>query len=307
MLLGSAATQDVFGGHRREEGSDSMSDIWTEIETECPEWFHSIELEPGRFTPGRKTPAVLDWELAQLRLPDLHGKSVLDIGAYDGFFSFAAEKLGASRVVALDHYMWSTDMASYMSDWRETKRTGQPLPAPHESRHWRPRELPGRKPFDLARRALGSHVEPVVGDFMTMDLAALGQFDVVLFLGVLYHLEDPLGAVRRLRSVTAPGGLAIIETESMEIPLLGSRAVCEFFPGQELNNDPSNWWSPNAGAIAGMCRAAGFREAVAFKIRNPSLRARIRKSVPVTYLRGCLRGKFGLPVMRGRVFAHARG
>lgn len=284
-----------------------MGEILTEIENECPEWFHSIELEPGIFTPGRKSPAVLEWELSQLRLPDLHGKSVLDIGAYDGFFSFAAERLGASRVVALDHYVWSTDMAGYMTDWRETKRTGQPLPPPHESRHWRPEEMPGRKSFDLARRALGSRVEPVVGDFMTMDLAGLGRFDIVLFLGVLYHLEDPFGAVRRLRSVTSPGGLAVVETESMEIPLLGNRAVCEFFPGGELNNDPSNWWSPNARAIEGLCRAAGFKDVVTFKGSEHSLRGRLRRNAAAAYVRGCLRGRFGLPLMRSRVFAHAHG
>lgn len=274
---------------------------------ECPEWFHSIELEPGMITPGRKSPATLQQELKLMRLPDLRGKSVLDIGAYDGYFSFAAEKLGASRVVALDHYVWSTDMAAYMNDWRESKRTGQPLPPPHESRHWRPETMPGRKPFDLARRALGSHVEPIVGDFMTMDLGELGEFDVVFFLGILYHLEDPFGAVRKLRSVTSPGGLAVIETESMEIPLLGNRACCEFFPGLELNNDPSNWWSPNARAIEGFCRAAGFRETVAFRERAPSKLGRLRRSPLAAYVKGCSRGKFGLPTMRGRVFAHARG
>ncbi len=118
---------------------------------DCPEWYHTIELAPGVYTPGRAP--IEHWEalLRSLQLPDLHGKSVLDIGAYDGFFSFAAERLGAARVVALDHYVWSADMTEYMKDWRESKRTGGPLPAPHESCHWRPDELPGRRPFDSAR------------------------------------------------------------------------------------------------------------------------------------------------------------
>ena len=128
-----------------------------------------------------------------LQLPDLHGKSVLDIGAYDGFFSFSVERLGAARVVALDHYVWSIDMVEYLKDWRESKRSGAPLPAPHESRHWHPDELPGRRPFDSARELLGSKVEPIVGDFMRMDLTELGQFDVVLYLGILYHMEEPRG------------------------------------------------------------------------------------------------------------------
>jgi tRNA (mo5U34)-methyltransferase len=225
-----------------------------------PEWYHSIELAPGIVTPGRAPLEHWEWSSSALQLPDLHGKSVLDIGAYDGFFSFAAERLGAARVVALDHYVWSTDMAEYMKEWRESRRTGAPLPAPHESRHWHPAELPGRRPFDAARELLGSKVEPVVGDYMTMNLSELGRFDVVLFLGVLYHMEEPLNAMRRVASVTAPGGLAVIETEAMEIPGLEDRSICEFFPGKELNNDPSNWWAPNAKAIEGLCHAAGFRE-----------------------------------------------
>jgi tRNA (mo5U34)-methyltransferase len=224
-----------------------------------PEWYHSIELAPGVVTPGRVSLAEWKTKLAALQLPDLRGKSVLDIGAYDGFFAFAAEQLGAARVVALDHYVWSVDMVGYMQDWRAAQAQGQTIPAPHKTRHWQPEALPGRRPFDAVRAHLGSKVEPIVGDFMTMDLAALGKFDVVLFLGVLYHLENPLLALQKVAQLTGqPGGLAVIETEAMEIPGLGGRAVCEFFPGQELNHDESNWWAPNAAALTGMGQVAGF-------------------------------------------------
>lgn len=273
-----------------------------EVLAECPEWFHSIELAPGVVTPGRKSTGFLEQELARMSLPDLVGKSVLDVGAYDGFFSFAAERLGASRVVALDHYVWSTDMAAYLEDWRESRQTGRALPPPHLSRHFRPAELPGRKPFDLARRALGSKVEPVVADFMSADLSALGTFDVVLFMGVLYHLEEPLTAVRRLRSVTAPGGLAVIETEAIAAMGLEGRACCEFFPGAELNNDPSNWWSPNARALEGMLRAAGFPEVAILKDESDPHTWDLVKAL----VKGCLKGRFVLPVLRYRAFAHAR-
>ena len=63
-----------------------------------PFWCHSIDLGMGVVTPGIKTPAALRKELASLRLPNLRGKSVLDVGAWDGFYSFTAERLGASRV-----------------------------------------------------------------------------------------------------------------------------------------------------------------------------------------------------------------
>ncbi len=223
-----------------------------------PEWYHSIELAPGVVTPGRSPLAFWQEELHALRLPDLVGKTVLDIGAYDGFFSFAAERLGAARVVALDHYAWSADMAAYMRDWRSAKRAGRSIPSPHLTEHWRPAELPGRRPFDAAHKVLNSRVEPVVKDFMAPDVAAIGAFDIVIFLGVLYHLEEPLAAIRRVFELTAPGGLCVIETEAMEIPGSGSRALFEFFPSDELHRDASNWWAPNAAAMRGLCRAAGF-------------------------------------------------
>jgi tRNA (mo5U34)-methyltransferase len=146
-----------------------------------------------------------------------------------------------------------------MNYLQESKQKGTSPQQLQESPHWRPSELPGRKPFDLARAILESRVQPVVGDFMAMDLSALGTFDVVFLLGVLYHMEDPLRAMRRVASLTKPGGLTVIETEAMEIPGLRG-AFCEFFPGNELNNDHSNWWAPNARALEGLCRAAGFRE-----------------------------------------------
>ena len=234
-----------------------------------PEWYHSIELEPGKITPGRAPIAFWNEELRALELPSLAGKSVLDIGAYDGFFSFAAERLGASRVVALDHYAWSADMAAYMREWRTAKATKSSIGAPHQTPHWRPDELPGRGPFDAARAFLNSAVEPIVGDFMLTAPETVGAFDVVLLLGVLYHLEEPLTAVRRAFALTAHGGTCVIETEAVEVPGSGNRAFCEFFPADELNGDASNWWAPNAAALSGMCRAAGFSKVRVLPKRQP--------------------------------------
>jgi len=278
----------------------------------CPEWFHSIELAPGIVTPGRTTIEDMERQLYSLQLPNLHGKAVLDIGAYDGFFSFAVERRGAARVVALDHYVWSTDMVEYLKDWRESQRTGSPLPAPHESRHWRPDEMPGRRPFDSARSLLESRVEPIVGDFMTMDLTELGQFDVVLYLGVLYHIEDPLNAMRRVASVTAPDGLAVIATVAMEVPGLEATPLWEFFPGKELNNDPTNWWAPNAKALEGLCLAAGFREVTILTERpRPPHKAGRAKDFGRFFSKTTIAKKLGigeitdLSPLRYRAYAHA--
>src|SRR2546427_12821553 len=95
-----------------------------EIEREVnsvPFWWHSIEID-GVTTPGHSEP---DRERQIIStLPDLRGKSVLDIAAWDGVFSFEAERLGAGRVVALDHLVWELDIAACMAHWRECNERG---------------------------------------------------------------------------------------------------------------------------------------------------------------------------------------
>ena len=222
-----------------------------------PFWWHSIDLGHGVITDGLKTSAQLENELRDIRLPDLKGKTVLDIGAYDGFFSFEAERRGASRVVALDHFVWELEIDKCLEYWRECKKRGiDPDPNAQVNR-MHPNELPGMLAYKTAHEALHSKVETVVADFMATDLSQLGTFDVVLFLGVLYHLQNPVEALKRLASVTRE--LAIIETEAMVVPNQEDHALCEFFEGCELNSDWSNWWAPNEKAVVGMCRAAGFR------------------------------------------------
>ncbi len=92
---------------------------------------------------------------------------------------------------------------------------------------------------------------------MTTDLDAVGSFDVVFFLGVLYHLEEPLTAMRRLRHLTT--SLAVIESEAVVIEGQ-TRPILEFLPGAEVNADVGNWWVPNEAGLHGLCLAAGFSE-----------------------------------------------
>jgi tRNA (mo5U34)-methyltransferase len=227
-----------------------------EMAAAVPFWFHSIELGQGVTTNGLKSVSKLAGEVRDLQLPDLRGKSVLDINAWDGFFSFEAERRGAARVVALDQYMWSMDLAEHLKYYTECNKLGV-APAPyHTMPYYKPDELPGKVGFDTAHRARQSKVEVVVGDFMEMDLAPLGQFDVVFYLGSLYHMENPLQAMRRVASVTRE--LAIVETEAVAFPNFEQHSLCEFFESDELMGDVSNWWAPNDRALAGMCRAAGF-------------------------------------------------
>jgi SAM-dependent methyltransferase len=181
------------------------------------DWWHSIDLGSGKVTPGTKTAALLEREASALHLPDLAGKSVLDIGAWDGYYSFLAERAGARRVVALDYYTWSVHLPAFQAHVEDSRRRGEPFRAPHEQAAlWDPEGLPGKRGFDLAHRLRNSRVEAIVAGFTTVDLDALGTFDVVLFLGVIYHLENPLAAARRLREITRE--LAVVESEAIHVP-----------------------------------------------------------------------------------------
>jgi tRNA (mo5U34)-methyltransferase len=128
-------------------------------------WWHSIDFGDGVRTPGYKTPERLESEVAQMRLPDLHGKSVLDIGAWDGFFSYEAERRGASRVVALDHFVWCLHTPKQHQYVDRCRREGiQPKPYEEVPEIWDPVGLPGKQGFDIAHDVLDSKVESVVAD-----------------------------------------------------------------------------------------------------------------------------------------------
>ncbi len=275
-----------------------------------PFWWHSIDLGNGVTTNGLRTTEQLTYELKSLQLPDLQGKSVLDIGAWDGFFSFEAERRGAKRVLALDHYIWSLDLPEHRKHWTECKEQGIAPEQYHKMPYWRPSELPGKRGYDTAHRALNSKVETLVADFMEVDLNEVGTFDVVLYLGVLYHMENPLEALKRVAAVT--GEVAIIETEAVVFPGYEHLAVCEFFESNELNADVSNWWAPNAKALAGMCQAAGFKR-VEIVVGPPgrALSKRLRGSMSHFLSESSIAKKMGISsqpkpqVERYRAIAHA--
>ena len=141
-------------------------------------WFHRIDLGEGMVTPGLDDTAA---KLRRVRLPeDLRGRSVLDIGAWDGFFSFEAERRGASRVLAVDSFCWSGE------GWGS------------------------KAGFQLARSVLRSKVEDAEMEVLDLAPEKIGTFDVVLFFGVLYHMRHPLLALERVASVT--GSHLILET-----------------------------------------------------------------------------------------------
>jgi tRNA (mo5U34)-methyltransferase len=155
--------------------------------------------------------------------------------------------------------VWSTDrIARDEYVWKCRQRGIELAPLHRVPNAWNPGSLPGKAGFDLAHRLLDSNVEQLVADFMTVDQTDLGSFDVVFFLGVLYHLQDPMGALKRLVLFTRE--VAIIETAATYFPGLEHLGMFEFYEKDELCEDNSNWWAPNRLGLIKACRAAGFRE-----------------------------------------------
>jgi tRNA (mo5U34)-methyltransferase len=216
------------------------------------DWYHTMDLGHGVVTPGAVPLDALPEDL----LPDFSRRSVLDIGTWDGANAFRAERLGADRVVALDHYAWGVDIWRRHSYWTACAQRGElPDHRRDETDFWDP-SLARKRGFDLAHEALHSSVEPVVGDFMISDLDQLGSFDVVLYLGVLYHMREPLTALERVRRVT--NQVAVIETEAVHLRGQGRSSLLGFCPGSELADDFGNWFLPTEAALHSLCRAAGF-------------------------------------------------
>lgn len=201
-----------------------MDDATLQAAADRLPWFHSMELRPGVVTKGAKSRDLLASEADAVLGPlDLAGRSLLDIGAWNGFWSFEAKRRGAGRVVALDDYTW---------------------------RH---PDFRGRETFDLARAALGLEVEAVEAD-VTALAPDFGRFDAVLFLGVFYHLEDPLPVFRTLRALT--GQALVLETHQAMLDCPQPAMV--YYPGKELAGDETNWWGPNPALVYRLLVRAGF-------------------------------------------------
>ena len=204
------------------------------------EWFHNIDLGGVRTAPDHflgDYPAV-KWRAFAHAVPaDLSGKTVLDIGCNGGFYSFELAARGAS-VLAVDvdeHYL------------RQAR--------------WAAQQLDPDRRVELRRMSVYS-------------LADLDErFDVVLFLGVLYHLRHPLlaldivaervGSRMLLQTLTMPGEAPAEAPEDLPISERGALAGPGWpraaFIERNLAGDPTNWWAPDDAGVRAMVRSAGMR------------------------------------------------
>ena len=204
-----------------------MHDFEKEMNT--IKWWHPIKI--GDYvTPGKNQETEDTFN--NLDLPtSLSGKSVLDIGAWDGYYSFGCESLGADRVVASDKFVWSNNEISG---------------------HWWNND----QGFDFAHKHLNSKVEKLFASVEELDPNKHGKYDIVLMLGVIYHAKDPIGYLQKAFDMS--NDLVIIEThvDMMDINFPAAR----YYIADELNQDKTNYWGPNALAVRGIMTDIGFKE-----------------------------------------------
>src|SRR5262245_40996338 len=181
-------------------------------------WWHSIDLGNGLVTNGVNRLEDLKVNYARFGLePNLSGKRALDVGCWDGFYAFEAERHGA-EVVAIDCF----------------------------------------KPdkFFVAHEALGSRVKFREMSVYELSPEAVGTFDIVFFLGVLYHLQHPLLGMQRVCEVTRE--VALIGSHLTDALLGAEQPLMRCYPLDELGGQYDNWWGPNSECLMWMAKAAGF-------------------------------------------------
>lgn len=208
--------------------------------SELGEWFHNLSLAGVSTAPNHflgDYPATKWRSFAHAIPEDLCGQSVLDIGCNAGFYSIEMKRRGAARVLGIDFD------EGYLAQAR------------------------------FAAEVCGADIE-----FRQMSVYGVGElherFDVVLFMGVLYHLRHPLLALDLIAEH------AVKDMLVFQSLLRGSRKVIpvgENYPFRETDifdepgypkmhfiehsysNDPTNWWIPNRACVEAMLRSAGFR------------------------------------------------
>lgn len=235
------------------------------VRAEKTRWFHTMDLGSGIVTKGIYDPRP---RLPLLGLPaDLTGKTVLDIGAWDGFYSYECERRGAT-VLATDSFCWHGE------GW-------------------------GTKDgFDLAHEAYGSKIKDKEIDVLELTPEAVGQSDVVLLLGVLYHMRHPMLCLEKVAAVTKD--LLILETEVDMLCV--RRPAMAFYEKSELNSDDTNWCGPNPACVLAMLHAVGFEKAAVYS-KIPSLPYRVLRAAYRKFRNGT---NFLADIGRERVIFHAR-
>jgi tRNA (mo5U34)-methyltransferase len=202
-------------------------------------WFHNLELNGVRTAPDHflgDYPAIKWRSFAHAIPQDLRGRSVLDIGCNGGFYSIEMKRRGAARVVGID------SDEDYLAQAR------------------------------FAAEVTGHEIEFRL--LSVYDAGALRErFDIVLFLGVLYHLRHPLLALDLIHEHVARDMLIF---QSMQRGAATVTPIAEDYDFNDMEpfdapgwpklhfverryaHDSTNWWVPNRACAEAMLRSSGF-------------------------------------------------
>ncbi len=201
------------------------------VRDSVPLWFHTFALAPGVYTPG--VARDHGYRVKVLDEDRFAARSVLDVGAFDGFYSFLAAARGASRVVAIDNEQYV--------DWVQA-RFGV--------------ELSGGAGF----RAVAELVESLV-EYRCMDALDVRElherFDVVLCFGILHRVTDPIALLRALADVLAPGGEVVLETYGSRLAA-DAPAIEVHEPGDVYSRDDFVYWGFSPEALRRLGRIVGL-------------------------------------------------
>lgn len=203
------------------------------VRDSVPLWFHTFALGQGIYTPG--VARDHGYRLAAVGAERFAGRSVLDVGAFDGFYSFLAERRGARRVVAVDNEQYA--------HWVQA-RFGI--------------SMMGAAGFRAIAGVLDSRVEYHRMD--AMDVRALGdRFDLVLCFGILHRVTDPIALLRALADVMTVEGELIVETYGSRLPP-ETAAVEVHEPGGVYQRDDFVYWGFPEQGLRRVARLAGFND-----------------------------------------------
>jgi tRNA (mo5U34)-methyltransferase len=227
----------------------TREEILSEL-TRLEPWFHRIDLGGGLYT---KTESVMGepvdhpfgpWQTIQKLLPgDLSGKTLLDVGCNAGFYAFEAKRRNAQRVLGVDGQ-------------RQHVRQGL-----------------------FVRKVLGLDVEFRRLNVYELGPGTVGQFDITLALGLLYHLKHPILALENLYQVTKE--LLVIETAVMPVkqtpksfPYSFGAVRTTLHPLAYVENPPAakeqvfNWFLPGVDALTALLRNTGFAEVEVVEVKD---------------------------------------
>jgi tRNA (mo5U34)-methyltransferase len=216
----------------------STSQIRERVEALGP-WFHNLDLHGVQTAPTHYLgdyPAV-KWQRFSAAIPqDLSARSVLDIGCNAGFYSIEMKRRGADRVLGID----------FDDDYLAQARFAADVSG-----------------LDIEFRKLSVY-----------DIGGLGErFDIVLFMGVLYHLRHPLLALDLIYEHAARDLLIFQSMQRGSRDLIAVDKDYHFWATAHFNEpaypklhfvehryaqDPTNWWIPNRACVEAMVRSAGF-------------------------------------------------